>query len=357
MATNQQRALKLVLTSTRSQAHAPRIFHRSKRRVSEFHTTSRRPFVDECLIMTHSLYSGIHNITGLSWGLSIPLTALVVRGFLFPLDWYDRKVTFDRMILVDKLEHERGKITKKVLEAQTEWAARERGRIGNAIGLYQRELKKISWSGHTIQRYMPRCIAFAVTLDTLRRMCGNEEWFTLLSKSLTADRSASLSSMAGDVIAVEDSLTSEGIFWFPDLLLPDPWLVLPFLLSVAMMGSLRRGSFLTYRHAEGKVLFDVSDWLSRRRAWAFALAVGLMTLAFPSGLLLYCISFTICGWSAKHLGIRLLPEPKLMAPLVYKIRNRKQQYRGPTMKNVRSQKQQHRGPPTGESQKKKPKQK
>ena len=54
-----------------------------------FSATQRRPFLDECLVQTHSLIVGIHDITGLLWAATIPLVAFLVRLIIvFPTHFY-----------------------------------------------------------------------------------------------------------------------------------------------------------------------------------------------------------------------------------------------------------------------------
>ena len=46
----------------------------------KFSASTRRPFLDECLLGTHTLISGVHNMTGLPWAATIPLTAFLARA-------------------------------------------------------------------------------------------------------------------------------------------------------------------------------------------------------------------------------------------------------------------------------------
>ena len=53
-----------------------------------FTATPRRLFLDECLVQTHTFINGIHDMTGLPWAATIPLTALLVRVAMIPVDTY-----------------------------------------------------------------------------------------------------------------------------------------------------------------------------------------------------------------------------------------------------------------------------
>lgn len=63
----------------------------SRVNVRGFHATSHRCFIDECLVQTHAFINGLHNLTGLPWAASIPLTAYLTRALvIFPFDCYSR---------------------------------------------------------------------------------------------------------------------------------------------------------------------------------------------------------------------------------------------------------------------------
>ncbi|KAI4289449.1 MAG: hypothetical protein L6R35_001282 [Caloplaca aegaea] len=108
------------------------------------------------------------------------------------------------------------------------------------------------------------------------------------------------------LIPLEPALATEGMLWFPNLLLPDPNLMLSFVLS----GSLLANIFYQERY-------------SRKRGWmpgpiqrgfghAFkiaALAVGPLTLSFPSAVHLYLISSSLFGLTNTILLKTFLPIP------------------------------------------------
>ena len=59
--------------------HPPKFNQLTPSNTRKFSTTPRPQFLDECLMQTHSLITGIHDITGLPWAASTPLAALLIR--------------------------------------------------------------------------------------------------------------------------------------------------------------------------------------------------------------------------------------------------------------------------------------
>ncbi len=141
-------------------------------------------------------------------------------------------------------------------------------------------------------------------------MCGAGEGLLGTGSNLLrgigveTDRETTLNALSGSAVPVESSLAEEGALWFPDLLAPDPCLVLPFLLSGTLFANLHLSS--RSRTRDGRQ--------SSRTAQAFektmkllALAIGPLMLQFPSGLLLYWISSSMLAIVTKYLTDRLMP--------------------------------------------------
>ncbi|KAL9004870.1 MAG: hypothetical protein Q9188_002331 [Gyalolechia gomerana] len=89
------------------------------------------------------------------------------------------------------------------------------------------------------------------------------------------------------VIPTEPSLATEGALWFPDLLVPDPHLILPFILSATIFAN------ISYQERTAKKGGLTPGVFQRRLGNAFkivVLAVGPLTLAVPSAIHVYWIS-------------------------------------------------------------------
>ncbi|KAI9697060.1 MAG: hypothetical protein M1836_005021 [Candelina mexicana] len=88
------------------------------------------------------------------------------------------------------------------------------------------------------------------------------------------------------LIPVESTFATEGAFWFPDLLVPDPHLLLPFILSGTMFTNIWLNTRLQNDGTEPSVF-------KRRLTNSLkfvALIIGPATLQMPSAMLVYWIS-------------------------------------------------------------------
>ncbi|KAL8733379.1 MAG: hypothetical protein Q9166_002203 [cf. Caloplaca sp. 2 TL-2023] len=113
-----------------------------------------------------------------------------------------------------------------------------------------------------------------------------------LEDPLSVDDSMPSNVLDAPVVPVEASLATEGMLWFPDLLLPDPQLYLPFILSAIL--------FVNIAHVQStaRKLGAKQTAFQRRLGNTFkivAFAVGPMTLSMPSAIHLYWISSSVCA--------------------------------------------------------------
>ncbi|GME34713.1 Membrane insertion protein OxaA/YidC [Neofusicoccum parvum] len=108
---------------------------------------------------------------------------------------------------------------------------------------------------------------------------------------------------------LEPSFAREGALWFPNLMLPDPLMILPFVVSGITLASLYRGSKPVSKDTEKPV-----GMVLRRILMTVALAIGPMTLHMPAGILLYWTASTSCAFLAhiyldKYYPLRMPPKP------------------------------------------------
>ncbi|KAL8798023.1 MAG: hypothetical protein Q9182_007022 [Xanthomendoza sp. 2 TL-2023] len=110
----------------------------------------------------------------------------------------------------------------------------------------------------------------------------------------TGDSSISNNVFEVPVVPVELSFAEEGMLWFPDLLVPDPQLLLPFILSLTLFANINNAERSARRLGAKPTAFR------RRLGNAFkivALATGPMTLSMPSAIHLYWISSSLFALS------------------------------------------------------------
>ena len=266
----------------------------------DFSATPQRPFIDECLIGTHTVITAVHDTTGLSWAVTIPLLAFLVRIVIVtPIDLYGDRACRKGWEVGRQLEGSRLAIEKEVQEVHKDKSPVELRRLQNiALRSVSRQLTKQngaqSWRGWMRFVKVPICLT---VMETMRRMTGTEDgMLSLAARSLTTfkGRQYPEPSTADDLIPLEPSFATEGILWFDNLMVPDPLLILPFAMSGVMFGmsGRYRAKFLLSPGSSPERVMKVShlNYRWNKCLKLAALTVGPATLLFPSAMLLYCIS-------------------------------------------------------------------
>lgn len=283
----------------------------------KFSTTTRRPFLDECLALTHTLITGIHDTTGLSWAATIPLTAFLVRVVIvLPAHIYVTRVNSKRWLLGPRFELSRIAIEKKVRQDHRDKSEQELQEIQDIEGarLWARMVKQSrAQPWRTNIAYINVPIWFTI-MEAFRRMTGTEDgMLSLITKPLTAlqgKQNPGLGAMDG-WMPTEPSLATQGMLWFGNLLIPDPTMILPVALSGIMFAMYSvRGSSFTLRprpHATPEQAARVqsfNQWKDRTLKLG-ALAVGPATLMFPSAMVFYWFSSTLAATAEAYLWNKL----------------------------------------------------
>jgi inner membrane protein COX18 len=159
---------------------------------------------------------------------------------------------------------------------------------------------------------------FLVAIEAIRKMCGTREGLLgLATKSMASGEESAPASdpSALSSIPIEPSLAAEGALWFPDLLVPDPQLILPFTLSAAL--------FLNVRLSQAQLAsegIEPTKWSTRlsRAMQLVALAVGPMTLSVPSAMLVYWVSSSASAMLIHVALWKAMPHPPQQKALEYK---------------------------------------
>lgn len=247
----------------------------------------------------------MHTVTGLPWIVALPLTALFVRGVIVaPLLIYTRRMTQRRLALHPLLAAWAHQTRRQVLEQSRDQPllpAEFEKRFKTAMRAKQRELTKRwgceGWRALPVLGQLP---VFLAVVETIRRMCGTTGGiFGLLTMQgatpVDAPRDEVLQSIdtsGPGLIGIDPSLADEGGLWFPDLLLPDPWYTLPWVLTGLVYANIslgaKRPSMLTPSTFQRRLTTTLKIG---------ALLIGPFTLTVPSAVLVYWISstaFAIC---------------------------------------------------------------
>ena len=282
-----------------------------------FHASPPRRFVEECLSTTHTLITGLHGITGLPWAYTLPLTALLIRlTITAPIATYSTIIYNRRIELSPLLLAWRAAITRNVYRAhKAKGPAACQKMIRRALYAKGVEIRKRMglqyWKSYLTYVQLP---VFIVVIDTLRAMCGvQDRLLGLFSPSPSEESTAATQEAAEKAVSslFEPSLATEGALWFPDLIVADPALVLPFVLSASLLATIflqeRRLKRDGIRFGKGRI------WLGRiLKTWA--LMIGPAMLHLPSGMLVYWLSSTWFAFGQNLLLDRYLPSKPAVKP-------------------------------------------
>ena len=277
--------------------------------------------IDSALHTTHTFLSALHTTTALPWAVTLPLAALLVRlSITLPLMLYTRRVQQRQVALQPVLQGQQASIRRRVLREAGALGPAECERRAQAAvrrarrGLYGR------WECGWWKNWLPlgQLPVFLVVIETLRRMCGAHAGLLgLLALAPAAagdggaggavemEPEAALAAPAAPgaaVVPVEQALAAEGALWFPDLLVPDPLLVLPFALSGALFANIALAAPRRTGHEPLPFQRRLTNALK-----IVALAVGPATLAVPSAMLLYWTASAALGLAQNLLLDRLMP--------------------------------------------------
>lgn len=282
-----------------------------------FHASPRRLIVEECLSTTHTLITALHSTTGLSWAYTLPLTALLIRlTIIAPIATYGKFISNRRIEINPLLYAWRAAIARIVYRTH-----KTKGRVA-----CERVIKQVLKSkGMEVRRRMGlqywksyltivQLPVFLVAIDTIRAMCGVKYGLLGLFSSSPSeeDQSATQEAVEKAVSSLfEPSLAAEGALWFPDLLVADPALVLPFALSASLLATIY---FQERRLQREGIVFGKWRILWGRILKTWALIIGPAMLHLPSGMLIYWISSTWFAFGQNLVLDRYLPTKPIVKP-------------------------------------------
>jgi len=136
-----------------------------------------------------------------------------------------------------------------------------------------------------------------LAIETIRKMCGTR---TGLLGLIAAQFSSSADPPSGpEGVLVEETFATEGALWFENLLVPDPQLILPFMLSGVM--------FLNLSHAQRGANQTIWQRRLMNSLKVVALAIGPLTLQIPSAMLVYWISSGLLAYTQGAILDKIMP--------------------------------------------------
>ncbi|MCJ1283605.1 hypothetical protein MMC26_002936 [Xylographa opegraphella] len=252
----------------------------------------------------HNVFTSIHSFTSLPWVLALPLTAFLVRLCLItPLNIYSHQTVRRQVALQPLLSAWAHQLARRDAQGhgKRSWADQEKELKKELKHKRSETYRRLGIRRWTLFAPLINFPVWLVFMETIRRMCGTQEGLLgLIAKSFEQPKAdeatAALSPVKEDVIStyIEPSMAFEGGLWFPDLLVPDPILILPFALSACFLATIVQQD----RRALSRYGV-LSKWQIRRSRISkiVVLAIGPLTLHLPSAMLIYWMasSLTILG--------------------------------------------------------------
>lgn len=194
----------------------------------QFHASRSNRLLAEAIQLSHDTFQAIHTYSGLSWGLSIPLTAALVRLSWVPFQILvyrnqHRQQMYSPLIVGWRKALQLQAIIKFPQGDQTAAAKAEqwvRTQLKEKDRLYKSKYGvRPRWQDILLQlSFLP---VWIVNADVIRRMSGNEKAILGTFKTGTEGLDST------NLIATEINFSQEGLLWFPDLTLADPLWILP----------------------------------------------------------------------------------------------------------------------------------
>ncbi|EUC30221.1 hypothetical protein COCCADRAFT_104417 [Bipolaris zeicola 26-R-13] len=269
-----------------------------------FHASTPRqdPIIDAILYLPHEMISLIH--TAVPWYAAIPISAFVARGLLVTTAGTRARALMARYVGLHPL--------RQALAFQKRDEILKRGNFRStqqALVTVKKEVKdvtsaldkrwNVSLSGQISWTLAQIPIFFAMA-ETIRQKCGAQDGLLGMAMSVFRGESTRMTTETGQVVArvtptdwFEPTLATEGMLWFPDLLLPDPTGALPFIASGIMFANI---------YTSKNTVESGAKWPNtlRRTLLFVSLLVGPLCQNLPAALMLYWSSSTasVMLWNA-----------------------------------------------------------
>lgn len=202
----------------------------------KFHASRPNLIVNEALQLSSEAFYFVHDTTGLAWGLSIPVTAALCQFAFTPLHYIverNRKLRAQGAnLLVAWQTIYRERALAQQDERPTEFkAASAESEIRKQLKAKGKQIKTETgymgnWLSFTLLSYIPVWIS---NVSALIEMCG-----------LSEKGSKVVSASGTNGVAIEPGLTTDGMLWFSDLTIADPWCMLQIAAGGLFIGAVKQ---------------------------------------------------------------------------------------------------------------------
>lgn len=265
-----------------------------------FHASPRPQFVEQVIPVAYSIIDGLHSTTGLSWAYTLPLSAFLIRAiFVLPLSIYSRLNLKKEAALAPLLNTWQYPLRKQVVQEMEAKGIVRKATLAQSILLKKTREKRNElykrWDCPIWKTYLPllQLPVWLTAIEAIREMCGQQSGLLGMVFRTKIDGIA-------QVLPKVDSFATEGMLWFPDLMVSDPQLILPFILSGTIYLNITRGS------SNNPKILPWQKGLDRSLK-AVALAIGPLTLQMPSAMLLYWIASSSFAYAQASILEKVIP--------------------------------------------------
>jgi mitochondrial inner membrane protein COX18 len=301
-AANQYSCIKSRIVSSPKLNVSCRFFHQSPKH--------RGPLLDACCTQSFEIINAIHGSTGLSWVYVLPITAILIRStIVLPLSFWsrvnERRLMEIRPLIIAWVPRIQRKVMKEnshlgpvACEKLAKLEHRQKqSRIFKDFGITR-------WAAFAPLLQLP---VFLLAIETIRRMSGIQSGLLgWIASKIEGVETASN-------IPIQTSLSSEGALWFQDLLVPDPQLILPVVLSSLLFSN------VTIHFRNTGVRPSKTSVMWNRVMKLLAIAIIPVTLQMPAGILVYWTSsaaFGLLSNFAMDFFVPIKPSPTACKPMI-----------------------------------------
>lgn len=295
-----------------------------------FHSTRSNHLIHEALQVSHYCFESVHDLTGLSWAYSIPLTAVLFRACWFPVTWWastrNARTAEYMPLLAAKREYFKIAATLRFLNPTSANAIKaERWVQLKMLEVekdYRKKFRAISGTAQFMWNigFLP---VWIVNADVVRRMAG-------MNTSLLGWLMGNGEKLDPAVVPPEPSLMAESFYWVSELGAADAVWGLPLIFAALQLsnGWLTLGRGLAQTKAElvdarkanpgGPLSKALTQKINLQTTFLSLVALSPVVCVYyeiPAAVVLFMIGSATSQLVQRHVMQRLSPKPKIYKPL------------------------------------------
>ncbi|KEF52676.1 uncharacterized protein A1O9_11093 [Exophiala aquamarina CBS 119918] len=292
--------------------------------IRNFHPSRSNYLLPELLQLSHAAFQGVHDLTGLSWVYSIPLTAALFRASWIPVQCIIARNRRRRLLVSQPLLAWRQIYRKSVPRPPgpptDEDAAKANEWVKQKLGMRQLSLRRdlpymnLKWEFILPLTFLP---IWFLNAETIRRMSGD----TRTALAWIGGRGHVDDSPESVLVPLEPGFELESMAWTSDLVSSDPFLILP---GIFLFLSVWNARIAVGKAPDTNVQNDLRRTVAGRlslelpqaiQTIAFVFPLILMWQGIPSAVILYLIGSAATMIVQRPLINRLMGETKVIKPL------------------------------------------